>query len=173
MNSQELKDGKLFVTVTIARADLFDAAKKESALKGKYTDTYAQRLTDDEKSWFDDQIMDVCRELYPVMSAYQKGVPEAFRLEELFDEADPPKSLGEHFTWILGMGDNYDGQLAETIERNIKKVVVTCVLKEYYKMTKNQVLFEEALQDESSYAKQLIDVLHMRKGTVKRGCSVF
>ena len=173
MNSQELKDGKLFVTVSIARADLFEAAKKESALKGKYTDTYAQRLTDDEKSWFDDQIMDVCLELYPIISAYQKGVSEAFRLEELFDESVPPVSLGEHFIWILCMGDNYDGQLAATIERNIKKVVVTCVLKEYYKMTKNQVLYEEVLQDESGYAKQLIDVLHMRKGTMKRGCSVF
>ena len=173
MNSQELKDGKLFVTVILPKADLFKAAKDESALKGKYTDTFAQRLTDDEKSWFDNQIMDVCLELYPMISAYQKAVPEAFRLEELFDESVPPKSLGEHFTWILCMGDNYDGQLAATIERNFKKVVVTCVLKEYYKMTKNQVLYEEVLQDESSYAKQLVDVLHMRKGTVKRGCSVF
>ena len=162
------KCGNVIITVSIPKRRLFESAMDISALKGKYSDTYDNRLTEDESRWFNDELINACVRLYPTISAYMKNVKNPLGEEQKTNG----HTTSTHVTWTLSMGNNYDENLSATIERNIEKVVVYSLLTKFYQMTKNALMEETALEAQS-YLTELVNTLHMRKRTIHRGCSIF
>lgn len=156
---------QLLITVRISKEDVFEMAAEQSGYTGLYNDTFEKRLTVNEKEWFFKNLIMVCRNIYPQMSAYLKNVYESLAVVPVWDNVR--EAMIDHLVFNFAMGNNYDANNGRVIESKLTEVLKHEMLARYYLMTREVELAKEQMAQGEGMVNSLMTVLHSRKGRIR------
>lgn len=139
-------------SVTILTSELLEVIYEKSSLNGKYTDSYEDRLTTDEEDWIKDRLKDAMLEAKAAMYAYNKTLVDPVTVSAV---ADPVYSFSVTTDGLLR-------NIEDVLKMYIRKFMTDFVLMEWYKTTKNELLFTETSSEYEYLRQSITPILHRR-----------
>lgn len=151
--------------------NLFEEVKRISAMKLKNTEFFKDRLTDDDRIYFDKLLPIRANNVQTLLIPYGKGLDEPYQYAVMLKD-DLDVDIGYHIIYMVDMGINYHASLLHTIDSSIENAIVFGVLSDFLRQKGLNELSVEMEMMATTYKSAIQSDLIKRIKPIRRGLGV-